>query len=75
MYIFILLESGGEDPESISHFAARSPLFMRAGKFLSMHRSEFNQKVCSNRAPRMEEARAGGISVRAGTHYLADLPI
>ena len=40
-----------------------------------MRRSELYQKVCSNQPAQMEEARAGGISVRAGTHFLADLPI
>ena len=75
MYIFILLESGGDDPESISRFAARAPLFTGNGKHQPMRRSELYQKVCSNRAPQMEEARAGGKSARAGTHSLAAFTI
>ena len=53
MYIFILHESGGDDPESISRFAARAPLFTGAGRFGALRRSELFQNLCSNRALRM----------------------
>ena len=73
-YIFFLGQGEGR-PESISRFAARAPLFKASGRRSSIRRSELYQKVCSNRGARMEEARAGGKSDRAGTHCLADLPI
>ena len=46
-----------------------------AGKAVAIRRSELYLKVCSNRGGWLAEARAGGKSVRAGTHSLADLPI
>ena len=70
-----MLGPEGGEPGSISHFAARSPLFKGCGRALSIRRSELYQNVCSNRGARMEEARAAYMSVRAGTHSLADLPI
>ena len=65
----------GGSKESISRFVTRSPLFKGWGKDSSIRRSELYQTVCSNRPVQMEEARAACISVRAGTHCLADLPI
>ena len=69
------LDQGGAGRRIFRAFAARAPLFKAWGRAEPIRRSELYQKVCSNRGARMEEARAGGTSDRAGTHCLADLPI
>ena len=65
----------GGSKKSISQYAARAPLLKGCGKAEIVRRSELYQNLCSNRALRMEEARAGGKSDRAGTHSLADFTI
>jgi len=70
-----MLGPGGGRPESISRFAARVPLFARAGRHQSTRRSELYLKLCSNRGARLAERWYEGKSARAGTHSLADLPI
>ena len=72
-FFHILIRGGSK--ESISRFAARSPLFKGWGRALGMRRSELYQKVCSNQGEWMEERWNKIKSVRAGTHFLADFTI
>ena len=72
-FFHILIRGGSK--KSISRFVTRSPLFKGCGRAVAMRRSELYQTVCSNRPAQMEERWDSGISVRAGTHCLADLPI